>query len=147
LSTRDSLRVAAPLLGAGILTALVLSTIPFAASPLARPRTPFDRSAAAGIAPGFALLSAARAVLPEGASVVTRTEPPDAIQESHYHWIAVALLPGRTLLPSAMYGVFTPPEVSATAGYVVVVGPRPAVTPGTLLLETPDGSVWRRSVR
>lgn len=146
LISRASVRVAAPLLGAGLLTALMLSSVPFSASPLARPRTPFDRSAAAGVAPGFALLTAARSVLPEGAVVVTRTEPRDAIQESHYHWFAVALLPGRSLLPSAMYGVFTPPEVSAPARYVVVVGPRPAAPPGTLLLETPDGSVWRRSV-
>jgi hypothetical protein len=145
LISRESVRLAAPLLGAGLLTAFALSTVPFSASPLARPRTPFDRSASSSVAPGFALLTAARSVLPDDAALVTRTEPRNAVQETYYHRFALALLPGRRVLPAAAYGVFTPESAWSSARYVVVVGPRPASLPGALLLETPEGSVWRRS--
>jgi hypothetical protein len=38
------------------------------------------------------------------------------------------------------------PEVWKDAQYMIVVGPRPVPPPGTLVLETPDGTVWRRDV-
>ena len=73
------------------------------------------------------------------------TEPRDPVQETYFHRFALALLPGREVVPAAYYGVTTPPEVWSRAGYVVVVGRRPAQPPGTLLLETADGSLWRRA--
>ena len=145
MSIRERVRLGAPLLGAAILTAFAVATIPFSASPLRRPRTPFDRSAASSVAPMFALLTAARSTVPEGAVVVARTEPPNAVEETYFHRFALALLPGRRVLPSAIYGVFTPASSWSSARYLLIVGPRPAAPPGALLLETPEGSVWLRS--
>jgi hypothetical protein len=96
------------------------------------------------VAPGFALLTAAERVIPRGASVVIRTEPPDAVQETYFHRFGIALLPGRRVLPSALYGSFVAPDVWKDAEDLVVIGPRPAQPPGQLLLETPEGTVWRR---
>jgi len=76
--------------------------------------------------------------------VVVRTQPEDRTSETYYHRFALALLPGREVLPAAYYGVPTPPEVWNRAGYVVVVGKRPAQPLGRLLLETADGTVWKR---
>jgi hypothetical protein len=64
--------------------------------------------------------------------------------EMWYHRFAVALLPGRRVIPSALYGTFLPPELWKDAEYLVVVGPRPQTAPGRMLFETPDGSVWLR---
>lgn len=95
------------------------------------------------VAPGFALLRAADGVIPKGASLVVLTVPPDPTQETWYHRFAVALLPGRKALAAADYGQAAPPETWRGAEYVVVVGARPPAPPGTLLLETGDGSVWK----
>jgi hypothetical protein len=111
---------------------------------LRRPRTPFDHSAASWVAPGYSLLREASSVIPPGASVVARTEPPDPVQETWYHRLAVSLLPGRRILPAALYGHFVSEEVWRDAEFMVIVGARPAQPPGDLLLEAPEGSVWRR---
>jgi len=97
------------------------------------------------VAPGYALLSAADRVIPAGASVVVKTEPPDAVQETWYHRVAVALLPGRRPRPAAAYGQPLSPDVWGDAEYLVVVGARPATPPGQSILETAEGTVWRRS--
>jgi hypothetical protein len=55
----------------------------------------------------------------------------------------VALLPGRRALPAAYDDRPALPEVWRGAEFVVVVGGRPAAAPGELLLETPEGTVWR----
>ena len=94
--------------------------------------------------PGYALLTEAARFIPENASFVVRTEPPDAVFETWYHRLGVALLPGRRSLPAAYFGRFTPPEVWREADYLVLIGPRPPQAPGQLLLDTPSGSVWRR---
>jgi hypothetical protein len=99
------------------------------------------------VAPGYALLAAADRVIPPGASVVVRTEPPDAVQETWYHRIAVALLPGRRPRPAAFYGKPLSPDVWQDAEYLVLVGPTPAKPPGEPILETADGTVWRRTKR
>jgi hypothetical protein len=93
---------------------------------------------------GYALLTEAARIIPENASFVVRTEPPDAEFETWYHRLSVALLPGRHSLPAAYFGAFTAPEVWRDADYIVLVGPRPRQAPGQLLLDTPSGSVWRR---
>ena len=145
MRSRESVRLVAPLVGAAALVAFAAASLPWKAGVLARPRTPFDRSAANSVAPGFALLREAEAVIPRGAVVVARTEPRDPGQETYFHRFALALLPGREVLPAAYYGMPTPPEVWSRAEYVVVVGRRPASEPGRLLLETPDGTVWKRN--
>lgn len=130
------------LLGSAILVGFAIASVPWSDG-LRRPRTPFDRSRANMVAPGYALLSAAAAVIPPGASVVVRTEPADPTQETWYHRFAVAFLPGRRALPAAFYGRPAPREVWGGAQFIVVVGGRPAAAPGQLLLETPEGTVWR----
>jgi hypothetical protein len=144
LSRRESIRLLAPLAGAAVLVAVSLAGLPWSDHPFARPRTPFDRSAAKSVAPGFALLRAADAVIPPGGVVLVRTEPEDPTSETYFHRFALALLPGREVLPAAYYGTPTPPEVWNRASYVVVVGRKPAQPPGRLLMETPDGTVWKR---
>jgi hypothetical protein len=139
-------RVVVPLAGAAILVGFGLASLPRLPDLFRGARTPFDRSAARSGAPVFALLSQAARVLPAGASVVVRTEPPDAARETEGHRFGVALLPGRTVLPASEYGRFLPREVWSRAEYEVVLGGRPAVPPGRLLIETGDGTVWRRSL-
>ncbi len=136
--------VAIALLGSALLAALALWHVPWRQG-LVRPRTLYDNSSARAVAPVYALLTAAAIGIPQGASVVVRAEPPDAMMETWYHRFAVALLPGRRALPSAFYGAFTAPELWRDAEYLVVVGPKPRPEPGRLLLETPDGTVWLRS--
>jgi hypothetical protein len=146
LSGRSTIRILAPLLGAAVLAGFSIASLPWRENLFRRPPTPFERSAAKSVAPLYALLTAASCAIPDGASVVARTEPPDAVQETYFHRFAISLLPGRRVLPSAFYGVFVYPEVWKEAQYLVVVGPRPVPPPGTLVLETPEGTVWRRNV-
>lgn len=139
----DTASALAPLLGAVLLTALALWTLPWREG-LGRPRTLLDRSTARALAPGYRLIADALRAMPGGASFVVRTEPPDAEFETWYHRLGVALAPGRRALPAAYLGVFTPPEVWREAEYLVLVGPRPRQAPGELVLSTPNGTVWRR---
>ena len=133
-----------PLLGCALLAALALWHVPWKQG-FVRPRTLYDSSSARPLAPAYALLTAAALRIPPGVSVVVRAEPPDAAMEMWYHRFAVALLPGRRAIPSAFWGMSLAPEVWRDAEYLVVIGPRPRLEPGKLLLETPDGSVWLRS--
>jgi hypothetical protein len=135
----------APLIGATILVGFTLASVPWKDGLFARPRTLFDRSAARAVAPGYALVAASVPLIPSGAKVVVRTEPRDPVAETYYHRFADALLPGRRALPASFYGRFAPLEIYRDAGYVLIVGPRPAESPGRLLLETPEGSVWLAS--
>ena len=64
------------------------------------------------------------------------------------HFLGVALLPGRRVLPSAAWSQFTP-EYEAQAEYIVIVGRPPARgSPDAeglrLLYSEPSGSVWKR---
>jgi hypothetical protein len=145
-SPGNARRVFVPLAGAAILAGLAIASLPWKEG-FGRPRTPFDRSAAYPATPVFALLSEAAKILPTGASVVVQTEPRDAGRETEDHRFAVALLPGRVVLPAAEYGRFLPSEVWTRAEYVVVLGGRPADAPGELLLETGDGTIWKRTTR
>ncbi len=135
------------LAGSAILVAFAVASLPWEAGLLRRPLTPFDLSAADSVAPGYALLREAAAVIPPGASVIARTQPPNARQETYFHRFSVALLPGRRILPTAMYGQFVDPGVWQDAAFQIVVGGKPAEPPGELLLDTPWGSVWRRAPR
>jgi hypothetical protein len=144
LSRRESLRLAAPVLGAAVLVAVTLAGLPWNDRPFDAPRTPFDRGAAKGIALAFALLRAAEGVIPRGGVLVMRSEPRDLAQDTYLYRFALALLPGREVVPAANYGVQTPPEVWGRAQYVVVLGKKPADPPGRLLLTTTDGTIWKR---
>lgn len=127
-----------PWAGAAILAAATVATLPWKAGLFRRPRTLFDQSAARAVAPGYALVAAAAGIVPQGATVVVRTEPHDAIAETYYHRFADALLPGRRARPAALE-----PGDASRASYILIVGPRPPAPPGRLLLEIPEGTIWR----
>ncbi len=131
------------LLGSALLTAQAVWNVPWREG-LWRPRSPLDRSTSRILGPGFRLLAAADGLIPPGATVVVRTEPPDPMLETWYHRFAISLLPGRRPLPSALLGGFTSPDVWRDAEYVVIVGPHPKSEPGELVLTAPQGTVWRR---
>jgi hypothetical protein len=143
LPRRHRTAALAPLLGAAILVGSSITSLPWRENLFRRPRTPFDRSAASSVAPGYALLTAAAPLVPPGATVVVRTEPRDPVQETYYHRFADALLPGRRALPASLYGHPAPDELWRDAEYVVFVGGKPSEPPGRLLLETAEGTVWK----
>jgi hypothetical protein len=130
------------LIGAAILLAVTLTRLPSFFALLYPPLTPFDR-AHPRIVPAFALLTEARAVLPAGASVTVLSEPPDAVSDTDMHHLAVALLPGRRVLPAAFRGM-PRPDLARLAEFVVVVGQAPPAPPGDVLLKRAEGTVWRR---
>jgi hypothetical protein len=127
-------RAAVPLVGSAILAACAVASLPFA-NGWRLPRTPFDASASGNaVASGYLVLRRAAEVIPKGAAVAIRTEPPDPTRDEYLARFGVALLPdARIVTPSDPAGEF-----------LVVVGARPDPEPGVRLLETPEGSVWRR---
>lgn len=141
---RPDRRTLLPLAGSAVLAAFSVAALPFSRSLFRVPRTPYDASPAAHVTPTWILLQRADPLVPAGASVVVRSEPSDAASDSYFHRFAVALLPGRRIVPAARWSVPTEPALIQEADYEVVVGKRPAVAPGRLLLETPEGTVWRR---
>jgi hypothetical protein len=136
--------VVLPLVGSVVLTAFSIAALPFSRGLFRLPRTPYDAGDAASVVPGFVLLQRADGVVPLGASVIVRSEPSDATNDSYLHRFGVALLPSRKILPVALWGVPTPPNVIRDAEYEIVVGRMPQVPPGRLLVEIPEGTVWRR---
>jgi hypothetical protein len=127
--------------GAAVLTALAISRLSRYPDLFQTPTTPFDRSDPKTAAL-YRLLQAAAAVIPPGASVVPLSQPRDPVTETDLHRQAVALLPGRNVVPAALW--YVPTGREAEADFLIVAGPRPSPAPGTLLAETPRGSVWRR---
>jgi hypothetical protein len=127
--------------GAVILTALAIVRLPRFPDLVRAPSTPFDRSAP-DTAAVYRLLQAAAAVIPSGASVAPLSQPRHPVRETELHRQAVALLPGRKVIPAALWDEPTGRETEAE--FLIVAGPRPFPAPGTLLAETPRGSVWRR---
>ena len=141
---RESIRLFAPLIGAAFLVVFAAASLPWKAGLFVKTLTPFDYSAAFHLGPGFYLLRQAAGTIPPGAAVVVRTDPEDPARESELHRLGLALLPGREVVPAAYYGQPAGPEVWGRAEYVIVLGRRPADPPGTLLLVTDQGTVWRR---
>ena len=129
------------LAGAAVLTALAVSRLPHFPEALQTPSTPFDRSGAPA-AFDYKLFHEAAAIVPPGASVAALSEPRNAVRETSLHRMAVALLPGRKVLPAALWD--NPTHLEAQADFLIVAGGKPASPPGRLLLETPRGSVFRR---
>ena len=111
------------------------------------PRTPFDPSAASAVASGYVLLPAAAAAIPRGPSVVVRAEPRDPIARRTSTASRSRCCRAAARCRPAFYGAFRAAEFRRDAEYVVVVGPGPRRRPGRLLLDTPEGSVWRRARR
>jgi hypothetical protein len=133
-----------PLVGSAVLTAFSIAALPFSRGLFRVPRTPYDAGDAAFVVPGFILLQRADSLIPRGASVLVRTEPPDPASDTYLHRFGIALLPGRKIAPAALWRVPTPPDVVRDAEYEIVVGQMPTVPPGRLLLQISEGSVWRR---
>jgi hypothetical protein len=90
------------------------------------------------------LMQRADALVPRGASVVVRIEPPDPGTDSYLHRFAVALLPGRKIVPAALWGIPAEPGPLREAEYEIVVGKQPAAPFGRLVLAIPEGTVWKR---
>ena len=85
------------LAGSAVLAGFSVAALPFSRGLFRAPRTPYDASEATFTVPAWILLRRAAEVVPPEASVVVRTEPPDATNDSYLHRFAVALLPGRLL--------------------------------------------------
>jgi hypothetical protein len=132
------------LAGSAILAGFSVAALPFSRGLFRVPRTPYDANEASFLAPAWILLQRASEVVPREASVVVRVEPPDATNDSYLHRFAVALLPGRKIVPAALWSVPTAPEVLREADYEIVVGKAPPSPAGRLVLSIPEGSVWKR---
>jgi hypothetical protein len=132
------------LAGSAILAGFSIAALPFSRGLFHVPRTPYDASEATFTVPAWILLQRASEVVPREASVVVRVEPPDATNDSYLHRFAVALLPGRKIVPAALWSVPTAPEVLREADYEIVVGKAPPSPAGQLVLSIPEGSVWKR---
>jgi hypothetical protein len=130
------------LAGAALPLLAMLASLP---SPLALfhpPQTPYDRSKR-HLVPAFVLLTEARSLVPAGASVTVTSEPPDPALDTDAHHMGVALLPGRLVIPAALFGSARP-DLARQAEYVVVVGGTPTAPPGDRLLTRKEGTLWRR---
>jgi hypothetical protein len=132
------------LAGSAILAGFSVAALPFSRGLFHLPRTPYDASAPDSSTGAYILLQRAEALIPRDASVVARAEPPDATTDTYLHRFAVALLPGRKIVPAALWSVPTDPAVLREADYEIVVGKPPLSPAGRLLLSTPEGSVWKR---
>jgi hypothetical protein len=131
--------------GAAVLTVLSISSLPRFTDILRAPSTPFDRSATPNAASDYTLFWTAASVIPAGSTVAPISEPRNASRETFLHREAVGLLPGRRVLAAAEWG--NPTHLEEQADYLIVAGPKPTLPPGRLLLDTPAGSVWRRTGR
>ena len=132
------------LAGSAVLAGFSVAALPFSHGIFRAPRTPFDASDAAFTVPAWILLERAESLVPAAASVVVRVEPPDADTDTYFHRFAIALLPGRKIVPAALWGVPTAPEVLGEADYEIVVGAATSSPGRRLVLSTPEGSVWKR---
>lgn len=126
------------LAGSAVLAGLSIAALPFSRGLFRAPRTPYGESAV------WILLRSAEPLVPAGSSVLIRAEPSNPGDDSYFHRFGVGLLPGRKVVPAALWGVPTPADVQREAAYEVVVGKKPQTPPGRLLLETPEGTVWQR---
>jgi hypothetical protein len=133
--------------GSAVLALWALTRLPSPPELFRPPATPFDRTQGhAASVPAFQFLSEAAKAVPRGATAAILAEPRDAARETTLHEEAVALLPGRRVLPAAQWSFFTP-EYEAQAEYLLVLGPPPAAPPGKLLLAGSGGTVWKRASR
>ncbi|HEY3204116.1 MAG TPA: hypothetical protein VGL03_10690 [Thermoanaerobaculia bacterium] len=132
-----------PLIAAAILTFVGIARLPFDRG-FWPTSTPFDRWPSPDAATDFGFLVSVCDAIPAHASVLVMTEPPDLDHDFYLYAYAVALLPGRRVLPASMWNASTRPEMLPQADFLVVLGRRPDPPPGALVRETPAGTVWRR---
>lgn len=132
------------LLGSAVLAGFSIAALPFSRGLLQAPRTPYDASEPTLIAASFILLQRADGLIPRGASVVVRSGSPDPTADTYLHRFAVALLPDRRIVPAALWGVPRDPRDLANAQYEILVGRSASPPSDHLLLEIPEGTVWRR---
>jgi hypothetical protein len=133
-----------PLVGSAVLAAFSIAALPFSRGLFRAPRTPYDASDAASAVPGFILLQRADSLIPRGVSVVVRSGSSDPTADTYLHRFAVGLLPGRQIVPAALWGVPSKPQDLENAQYEIVVGQQPAGPAGRLVLAIPEGTVWKR---
>ena len=131
------------LAGAAALMALSVSRLSPMPDILRAPSTPFDRSAAAAAAPDYSFFREAASHIPREVSVAAICMPRDPARETTLHREAVGLLPGRKILPSAVWN--SPTHLEENAEFLIIVGPIPSPPPGTLVFENAKGSVWRKA--
>lgn len=138
-------RALLPLAGSFVLAAFSVAALPFSRGLFRAPRTPYDAGDPRFTAPAFVLLNSAEPLIPAGASVLVRSEPADPTADTYLHRYAVALLPGRTIIPAARWGMPMAPADTAKAEYEVVLGRSPeGASSGRLLRALPEGTIWRR---
>ncbi len=142
---RSSWRDVLALAGSLVMLAYAIHRLPAARSLLRLPRTPIDNSRIHDSAAEYRLLLDAGRVVPENATVLIRSGIGDAEKNTFLHRFGVALLPGRKVLPAVLDGRRVTPALEASADYVVIHGRGARLTDGVLLLETDDGTVWRRN--
>lgn len=132
------------LAGSAVLAGFSIAALPFSRGLFRAPRTPYDASEAAFTVPAWVLLVRAEPLIPHHAHVLVRSEPSDPTTDTYLHRFAVSLLPDRRIVPAARWGVPSEPQDLQSAQYEIVLGRAPSPPPGRLLLETPEGTVWRR---
>jgi hypothetical protein len=143
-STRSRIvRIRVAIVGSALLCALALARLPWSAEALRPSATPFDRSQARFMAPGYILLVDAARLIPAEASVVVRCRPEQPLLQALFWQFSVALLPNRRILADRHWRDEDAPAMSRNAQYLVLWGPAPASPPGQLLLNEQQGSVWR----
>ena len=134
------------LAGAVAMTVLAFTELPPLPDLLHAPATPYDHNPSVAMATEWRLVADAATVIPFGVSVSAIAEPRNATVETALHRDAVALLPGRRIIPAAFFAV--PTHSEDDADYWIIAGPAPASPPrGERVLSTPLGTVWRRTVR
>lgn len=132
------------LAGAAVLAGFSVGALPFSRSLFRATRTPYDASEPKFVAPAWVLLRRAEPLVPAGAQVLFRTGSPDTNTDTYLHRFAVALLPGRRIVPAARWGVPSEPADLELAEYEIVLGRSSSSPSGRLLLEIPEGTIWRR---
>ena len=124
---------------------LAVRELPPAREWIHRPATPLARSKVGWSGMEFRILTEASRVIPAGATVLVRNAANQPWRADMSYRFAVALLPGRTILPAVSGGQPFPPERASAAEFVVLVGGTPADRPSETIVATPDGAVWRQT--
>lgn len=125
------------------MTALCVQEIPWSSSRGSGPATPFDLGPVSSVGPAFGLLEAAADMIPRGAVVLARKDPPNAVADTYFFRGAIALLPERVVLPAAIsFRDNTANELQAD--FVILLGATDRYRNYRLLYKNRDGSIWRR---
>ena len=141
---RSTTRALLALAGAGLMLLLAIRELPPPREWIHRPATPLARSKAEWSGTEYRLLTEAARVIPPGATVLVRVGTDEPWRADLSYKFAVALLPGRTILPATPGGRPLPPDLEAASAFVVFVGGKPEDRPRETILTTPGGAVWKQ---